>query len=107
MPESLPVRVLGAPVEEIVLGLLQLAQLAHDVGSVPGHGVGMTLGLGVLAPGQRRLRDQSAETGVGGGVGEHGELLVGNRELLTEITQALGGLEEPALDQRPGHRCQV
>jgi hypothetical protein len=65
------------------------------------HGVGVALGLAVLAPGEGRLRHERPEARVVGLVGEVVELLVGDAELLAQLALALGVVGESALEAGP------
>ena len=76
---------------------------ASSVAAVPVHRVGVALGLAVLPLGERRLRHQRAQPGVVGLVGEVRELLVGDRELATELHEPFGHIGQPLFEQRAGH----
>ena len=94
------------PVEQLVLGLLEPADLVEHLGAVALHGVGVALGVLVLPVGERRLRHERPQPGVVGGLGEVAELLVGHGELLAELLEARADLGEAAFDEGPGHRRQ-
>jgi len=53
----------------------------------------------MLLFGQRRLGHESSDPGVIGLVGEVGELLICHLQLVAELAQAVGDLDESALDQ--------
>jgi hypothetical protein len=63
----------------------------------------MALRVPVLVVGERRLRHQRAQTSVVGLFGEHHELLVDDRELVTEGSQTAADIGEAALDRRCWH----
>jgi hypothetical protein len=94
------------PVEQLVLRLLESADLVEDLGTVPLHRIGVALGVLVLPLGQRRLRHQRAEPGVVRGLGQVGELLVRHRQLVAELLEARADLGEATLDEGPGHARQ-
>lgn len=68
------------------------------------HGVGVALRVVVLAVGERRLRDERAQPGVVGRLGEVRQLLVGHGQILPELAQAAGHLREAPFDDGLGHR---
>src|SRR4051794_27122875 len=69
-------------VEQLVLGLLEPADLVDHPGPVALHRLSMALRVLVLPVGQGRLRHERPQAGVVGGLGEVAELLVGDGELL-------------------------
>ena len=71
------------------------------------HGVGVAAGVVVLAVGQRRLRDEGADAGVVGLVGQLLELLLDDGQLLAEAAQALTDARQAALDQPLRHRPSI
>lgn len=71
------------------------------------HGIGVALGLVVLAIGERCLRHQRAQVGVVGCLGEVRELLVGHGEVVPQLAEPAGDLREAALDEGPGHQAAV
>jgi len=93
-------------IEELVLGALQAGDLPEDPGPMSLHGIGVALGVLVLAVRQRGLGHQRAEPGVVRGLGERRELLVGYRQLFAELTEARTDVGEAALDEGPGHGRQ-
>lgn len=70
-------------VEQFVLFGFEPGDLVGDRRPVLAHGLGMALGLGVVAFGYGRLGDQRTQTGIVGGVGQVRELLGGDLELGT------------------------
>src|SRR5690349_24871063 len=91
------------PVEELVLGALEVAQLVQDSGAVAPHGVGVAPRLLVLTTRHRRLAHERLDAQVVGRLLEGGELLVRHGQLLPEGAQARRDLVEAALQQGPGH----
>lgn len=101
-----PIRSVGLDeqaVEELVLGLLEAGDLGAHLPAVALHRIGVTLGLAVLAPGERRLGHERAEPGLLGLVGQMGELLVGHAQLGSQRLEAVAHLDEAAFDERVGH----
>ena len=86
--------------------LLEATDLVDDLGAVPVHGIGMALGVLVLAVGQWGLGHQRAQAGIVGGLGQMTELLVGHGQLLAKLLEARADLGEASLDEGPGHRPQ-
>lgn len=64
-----------------------------------GHGRGGPLGLTVLVIGERGLRHEGTDARVVGDVGEVGELLVRDRELLSQRPESAADHPEAAFDQ--------
>jgi len=58
------------------LGLLEAGDALEEVGAMALHGLGVPLGVVVLAVGQRGLRQERAQASVIGGLGEMSQLLV-------------------------------
>jgi hypothetical protein len=94
------------PVEQLVLRELELGDLLDDLGSMPGHGLGVALGVVVLPVGERGLRHERAEPGVVGRIGEVAQLLLGDGQLLTEVAEPSTHLRQAALHEGPGHGRQ-
>jgi hypothetical protein len=65
------------------------------------HGVGVALGLAVLAAGDGRLGHQRPQAGVVGFAGEVLELFVGDAQLLAQRSLAVGVVGESALEAGP------
>src|SRR5947209_8614129 len=76
-------------VEELVLGLLESLDGLHQLGPAVGNGVGVLLGVVMLAIGERRLRDERAQAGLVGRLGEEGHLLVDDRQVGAQPLEAL------------------
>lgn len=95
------------PVEQLVLVLLEATDLVDDLGAVPLHGVGVALGVLVLALCERRLGHKGPQPGVVGRLGEVRKLLLGDGQLLAELLEARADLGQAALDEGPGHRRSV
>lgn len=85
------------------MGLFELGDVVEDLGAVAAHGIGMPLGFLVLPLGQGRLGDKRAQAGVVGGLGEVGQLVLGDRQLLAQLAKAGGDLRQAALDEGSGH----
>lgn len=86
------------------MGLLEAGDALEEVGAMALHGLGVPLGVVVLAVREWCLRQERAQPGVVRGVGEVGQLLVGDPQVVAELPQARGDLREAALDEGPGHR---
>jgi len=86
------------------LGLLEAGDALEEIGAMALHGLCVPLGVVVLPVGKGCLRQQGAQPGVVSGVGEMGQLLVGDPQVVAELPQARGDLREAALDEGPGHR---
>src|SRR5438445_2323926 len=91
------------PLEQLVLGPLQLFYRGDDRSPAPCHGVGVTLGVVVVPPGEGRLRDEGADAGVFGHLGEGPQLLVDYIQLLPGAAQAAVDLDQSPLDEFPRH----
>ena len=87
--------------------LLEAGDVLEQVSAVPLHGIGVALGIVVLAVGQGGLRDQRAQPGVVGRLGEVGQLLIGHGEVVPQLAEPAGDLCEAAFDEGPGHRRAV
>src|SRR5436190_18935575 len=86
-------------VEQLVLFLFELRNPGDYVVAAADHGVGVPLGLVVLAVGQRGLRHQRPQAGIVGLLHEDGQLLVQDSEFVAGAPQAVVDLPQPALDQ--------
>ena len=87
------------PVEQFVLGALELGDLGQHLAAVPPHGVGVTLGLTHVLAGERRLRHKRTQAGVVSDVVEHRQLLVGDGQIPAQLAEAGGDLAQPSFEQ--------
>ena len=95
------------PVEQVVLGALQIGNLGQHLAAVTSHGVGVALGLTLVLPGERGLRHQRTQPGIVGDVVEHRQLLIGHGEILPKLGETGGDLAQPTFEERPGHDRRV
>lgn len=93
-------------VEQLVLGALETGDPLEQLGAVSLHGLGVPLGLVMLPIGQGCLRDERAQSSIVGCLGEVGQLILGDAELVAQLLEARRGLGEAAFDERSGHRGQ-
>ena len=91
------------PIKEVVLCDLEAGDLFDDFGPMAQHGIGVTLGLAMFLRGQRCLGHHGTDAGVVRFVGEMSQLLIGDDQLLTGLTQSRAELGESAFDGGPGH----
>jgi hypothetical protein len=94
-------------VEQLVLRAFEFGDLFEHTGPMTTHGFGVAFGLAVIFAGERGFRDQGAEPGVVGCIGEVGQLLVGDSELLPQLAQPVGYLTKPPLDRSFGHEQRL
>lgn len=91
------------PVEQVVLGGFQLADLGQLGVAVAAHGLGVALGLAMGLLGSGSFRDQRPEAGLVGLVGEVGELLLGNGEITRDRPQAVRYVSQTPFDESAAH----
>lgn len=91
-------------IEQVVLRLLELRDAVLHLGAVAHHRIGVPLRLLVLLRRQRGLRHEGPQAGLVGRLSQLGQLVVGDGELVTQLTEACGHLREAAFDEGSGHR---
>jgi len=92
------------PIEQVVLGPLELLDVGRHLAAVAAHRGGVLLRLAVIALGQRRLGHHRPEASVVGFVGEDGELLVGHSQLGAELPEPIPHVDQLSLDARTAPR---
>ena len=90
-------------VEQFVLLSLEPTDISDDLATVPIHRLGVTGRGSMLALGEWRLRHQGPEASLVGLIGEMGELLLGDGQLVAQIAQLRSDVDESPLESRPGH----
>ncbi len=77
--------------------------IAKQRGPAPVGGVGRALRVGVVVPGQGRLRHERTDAGIVGRVVEHHQLLVEHRQLLAHPHEASVDVPQGPFDQGAAH----
>jgi len=91
-------------VEQLVLTCLEFGDRRPHLGPVPGHGVGMALGIAVVEAGPWGLGHESAPLQIIGLVGQVGVLLVDDSQFIAQRSQSLAHLPQSTFDPAVAHR---
>lgn len=94
-------------VEQIILLLLKPPNIGNHLVAVTFHGLGVTSSGAMLPFGEWSLGNERPEASIVGLVGEMGQLLVGNRQFMTQVAQQDTDLGKPPLQCRPCHGGEV